>query len=160
MGLTPEQYFRWSRYGMDPYNWIMHGTLMASVYPKDLDYLHFLKENEGIGTVINLAESTWPNEWSGNVPISYHHFPIIDMNTPTENQVRKALKVIDDADGPVMIHCAAGIGRTGTLIGLYLVDKGMGPGEAIQTVRQKRNGSIQTSAQEKMIYDWAIRKGE
>jgi atypical dual specificity phosphatase len=133
---------------------------MASVYPKEIEYLNFLKDLENIETVINLAESPWPNDWSWETGISCYHIPIIDMSIPTEDQVKKIIRIIDGSEGPVMIHCAAGIGRTGTLIALYLVDHGMGPKEAIELVRQKRNGSIQTSAQEGMIYNWARIKGE
>jgi atypical dual specificity phosphatase len=160
MYLSPEQFAKWSRYGMEPYNWVMGGKLMASVYPKEIEYLKFLKDLEMIETVINLAESPWPNEWSYETGISCYHIPIIDMSIPTEDQVKRIIRIIDGSPGPVMIHCAAGIGRTGTLIALYLVDHGMDPSEAIKLVRQKRNGSIQTSAQESMIFDWYRIKGE
>lgn len=160
MVLSSEQFIRWSRYGMDPYNWITDGKLMASVYPKEIEYLEFLKDLENIETVINLAESPWPNEWIWGTGISCHHIPIIDMSIPTEDQVKSIIRIIDGSLGPVMVHCAAGIGRTGTLMALYLVDHGMGPKKAIELVRQKRNGSIQTAAQESMIYDWARIRSE
>lgn len=160
MGLSPEQYFRWSRYGMDPYNWVMEEKLLASVYPKDIDYIRFLKEHEGIKHVLNLAESPWPADWSRDTGVSCDHFPIIDMSVPTDEQVNRVVRVIDENEGPIMVHCAAGIGRTGTLLALYLVDQGMGPKDAIRLVRQKRNGSIQTTAQERMIYNRAMKRGE
>jgi atypical dual specificity phosphatase len=158
MELTPEQISKWSRYGMEPYNWIMEGKLMASVYPMDIDYIEHLKENEGIKIVVNLAESPWPGEWTSRSGIVHMHFPIVDMSIPKEKDVLRMINVIDRTDGPVMVHCAAGIGRTGTIIALYLVEKGMEPSEAISQVRQKRNGSIQTKAQEQMVHDWGRRK--
>jgi atypical dual specificity phosphatase len=160
MELTPEQSFKWSRYGMDPYNWILDGKLMASVYPKMYDYLEFLRTNEKIRTALNLTENPWPDDWSERSGIVCYDFPVIDMSVPTEDQVRKMIQVIDNSEGPVMVHCAAGIGRTGTLIALYLVNHGMKPLEAIRTVRKKRIGSIQTSAQEGLIFDWARTNGD
>jgi atypical dual specificity phosphatase len=145
---------------MSPYNWVMEGKLMASVYPKEIEYLRFLEDMENIETVINLAESPWPDEWIWETRITCHHIPTIDMSVPTEIDVKRAINIIDNSSGPVMIHCAAGIGRTGTLIALYLVDHGLDPKKAIKLVRQKRNGSIQTSAQEAIIFEWARTKGE
>jgi atypical dual specificity phosphatase len=139
---------------------VVDGKIMASVYPKEVEYLRFLKENEKIMNVINLAESPWPEEWSRKSATHCNPFPIIDMSAPTVEQVLRILEVIDRTDGPTMVHCAAGIGRTGTLIALYLVHHGMDPRKAISLVRKKRNGSIQTSAQEGMIYDWAMKMGD
>ena len=55
------------------------------------------------------------------------------------------------------MHCGAGIGRTGTMIACYLVDKGFSAEEAIQLVRQARPGSIETREQEQVIHDLAQR---
>ncbi|MFW3145754.1 MAG: dual specificity protein phosphatase family protein [Thermoplasmatota archaeon] len=155
MGLTPEEAAKWSRYGMAPYNWILDGKLLASVYPKDLDYLVHLRDKEGILTSVNLSESPWPAGWIEASRIYHHHFPVIDMSVPTEEDVRSIISLIDSYPGPVMVHCAAGIGRTGTVIALYLVEHGMEPEKAISLVREKRGGSIQTMPQEMMVRQWA-----
>lgn len=160
MALSPEQYIKWTRYGMDPYNWVVDKKIIASVYPKDEEYLFYLRKEEGIRSAVNLSEHPWPDGWMRSTGIECFHFPIIDMSVPSEDQVRKILEIINDQKDPLMIHCAAGIGRTGTLIALYLVDRGMECRSAIELVRQKRNGSIQTTAQEGIIHDWAKMKGD
>ena len=154
MPLTPEQEVRFSRYGMYPYNWIVEGKLLASVYPVNESYLDHLKEKEGIELAINLTESPWPEGWSGGSGIRCLHFPIVDMSIPAPDDAARMIDEIDNHRGPVMIHCAAGIGRTGTLIALYLVHHGMDPDKAIRTVRNKRPGSIQTYSQEAIIMKW------
>ena len=59
----------------------------------------------------------------------------------------------------VVVHCAAGYGRTGTMLACYLVHKGYGPTEAINEVRRKRPGSIETKEQENAIYEYSARHG-
>jgi len=157
MDLSPQRFLEWSRYGMDPFTWIIKGKLMASVFPRTSEYLGYLRETEGIDLAINLAESPWPEEWAGMSGVRCHHIPVIDMSIPSEEQVMEAIEIISGHDGPVMMHCAAGIGRTGTMAALYLVDQGMPPGDAIALVRRMRNGSIQTSEQERLIHKWAKR---
>jgi atypical dual specificity phosphatase len=154
MKLTPEQEITFARYGIYPYNWIVEGRLLASVYPADENYLKFLKEEEGIDLSINLTESPWPENWQELSGIRCLHFPVVDMSVPSLDDAGRIIEEIDNHDGPVMLHCAAGIGRTGTMIGLYLVHRGMDPEEAIRTVRRKRPGSIQTSSQERFIMRW------
>ena len=50
---------------------------------------------------------------------------------------------------PVMVHCLAGLGRTGTILACYLIKYEKMPAEdAIQHIREKRHGSIQSFVQE------------
>ncbi len=155
MPLSPDQEVSYSRYGMYPYNWIVDGKVIASVYPIDDSYLGYMRNEEGITLAINLTESPWSEGWERSSGIRCLHFPVIDMATPRPSDVRRIIDEIDRHNGPVMVHCAAGIGRTGTVIGLYLVHHGMDPLEAIRTVRKKRPGSIQTRSQESMIMKWS-----
>jgi ADP-ribosyl-[dinitrogen reductase] hydrolase len=63
-----------------------------------------------------------------------------------------------DAGRTVAIHCRMGLGRTGTLAGILLVERGLAPGEAIAAIRRARRGSIETIRQEAMIRAWAARR--
>ena len=80
------------------------------------------------------------------------------MSIPDEEQVIEALEIITGQEDPVMLHCAAGIGRTGTVAALYLVNLGLSPEEAIETVRANRPGSIQTQEQERLVFEWTRRR--
>jgi atypical dual specificity phosphatase len=52
----------------------------------------------------------------------------------------------------VMVHCAAGMGRAGTILACYLVKYQKYSGkDAIKKIRTKRPGSIQSETQELAI---------
>ena len=55
-------------------------------------------------------------------------------------------------DGVAVVHCAAGLGRTGTFAAQLLVTSGLTPQKAIAAVRQARPGTIETEAQEQAVY--------
>ncbi|XP_054645985.1 tyrosine-protein phosphatase non-receptor type 11b isoform X1 [Dunckerocampus dactyliophorus] len=63
--------------------------------------------------------------------------------------------------GPIVVHCSAGIGRTGTIIVIDILidvinrqglDCDIDIPKTIQKVRQQRSGMVQTEAQYKFIY--------
>jgi len=51
----------------------------------------------------------------------------------------------------IAVHCRGGLGRTGTVAGLLLVEFGDKPKTAVKTIRAVRPGSIETTDQEKFI---------
>lgn len=62
-----------------------------------------------------------------NIDAAYNSMPVPDFGTPDRRFLMEVLDLIDasaDAGRPVYVHCWAGIGRTGTVVGAYLVRHG------------------------------------
>ena len=67
----------------------------------------------------------------------------IDGSTPPQNIVDEFLKISEAEPGALAIHCKAGLGRTGTLIGIYAMKHFKFPAaDFIGWIRIARPGSI------------------
>jgi ADP-ribosyl-[dinitrogen reductase] hydrolase len=64
---------------------------------------------------------------------------------------RGVLRGALDRGDKVLVHCTAGLGRTGTLVARLLADSGIEPGTAIARVRAARPGTIETLAQAEFV---------
>jgi atypical dual specificity phosphatase len=126
--------------------------------------LRFLGER-GIRAILSLTEQPLDTETVRSFGFDYLHIPVFDMSAPRMDDVERAMAFIERAKDyarPVLIHCTIGRGRTGTMLACYLVRKGFGAREAIQEVRAKRPGSIETPDQELAVqeYEALIQRGE
>ena len=110
--------------------------------------------NRGIGAVVSLDENGVPASMVEENGMQYLHIPIPDFQPPDITQAREFVDFVKQrkAEGkPVAVHCRGGYGRTGTLIACYLISQGKTAEEAIDTVRKKRPGSIETAGQENFL---------
>ncbi|MFX1510971.1 MAG: dual specificity protein phosphatase family protein [Promethearchaeota archaeon] len=133
-------------------DWIVEGVLAAGNHPTFSDF-HLIWE-QGIRAIVTLRSLPLPEEWLTNFQFEYLHLPVPDFSPPTLDQIDQFVSFIDGARKkaiPVLVHCFAGLGRTGTMISCYLVAKGMKTREAIQFIRQIRPGSVETTEQVAII---------
>lgn len=89
--------------------------------------------------------------------IQWLHVPVTDMGTPDAAsraawaQAGPAIDALLARGGRLAIHCAAGLGRTGTIAAALLARAGVEPETAITTVRTARPGTLETAAQEAFV---------
>ena len=67
----------------------------------------------------------------------YHQYAIYDHSIPPQKMMKDILDLIDAsiADGNgVYVHCWGGVGRTGTVVGCYLIRRGYSVEDALKRV--------------------------
>lgn len=106
-----------------------------------------------------------------SIDIIYERLTIPDMGVCTPSHMHRVLDTIDAhlADGrSVYVHCWGGVGRTGTVVGCWLVRRGNDGEEALAEVqrlfdtmsedkvrRHRHEGSPQTEPQRDMVRTWS-----
>jgi atypical dual specificity phosphatase len=143
------------------FSWVDHPHLAALARPDSAAELAWLRE-QGVQLLISLTEDPLPRKWVNDAGLMAVHIPVPDMDAPSERQIALALDTIARAKRSgmgVAVHCAAGKGRTGTILAAYLVASGMSASEAIRKVRELRPGSVETFEQEQAISEWERRLG-
>jgi atypical dual specificity phosphatase len=118
--------------------------------------LAFLRD-QGIRVIISLLESTLNLEDYRREGFEAYHFPVDDFTAPTLEQVSEACAIIEEAlsEGKkVLVHCNAGIGRTGAILACFLVHNGATPDEAVAEIRDQRPMSLETRDQVEMVHTY------
>ncbi len=127
--------------------WVLPGRLLAGEYPGGAEW-GTARERigellaAGLDCFVDLtAEEELPPYASLLPPdISHHRRPIGDHGVPGEPEhMRETLEVIESALAAgrrVYVHCRAGIGRTGTVVGCWLVERGLSGEQALEALNR------------------------
>ena len=152
--------------------WVLPGRLLAGEYPGGLsrERLDTLL-GAGIGSFIDLTQPGELVPYEAELPagVAYRRLSIPDHGLPAERAhmaeilayLRQALR----AERPVYLHCRAGIGRTGTVVGCFLAEEGAGGEAALeelnllwqQSARAQGWPSVpETEAQVEYVRGWKL----
>ncbi len=152
-----------------PFNrsyWVVPGKLLAGGYPGSEDPIEEERKlkgliQAGIGHVISLME---PQEYDPpddpfapyvdhmesiaqklKISVTFDQISIKDFSVPTVRQMVRILNQIDMCikyDKPVYVHCWGGKGRTGTVVGCYLIRHGIATGnDVIEMIKELRKNT-------------------
>ena len=144
---------------------IVKGRLLAGRHPcawgpedAPAEVRHLL--DQGVTLFVDLTQDGELEPYAHLVPASARHvrMPIRDFSVPTEDDLVAMLDVIDAelaAGGIVYVHCWAGCGRTGVVVGSWLVRHGNEPRAALGRVAKERGlGCPQTLEQRLLVLGW------
>ena len=139
--------------------WVAPGVL-GCAYPRTERALAALS-GRGVRLLVNLHERPHDPDRLRDHGLKEVHLPVKDFAAPSIGQIERGVDAIHGAlaaGGAVAIHCGAGLGRTGTLLGCYLVsNEGLSAEEAIRRVRAMRPGSVETPVQAAAVKAWTDR---
>jgi hypothetical protein len=152
--------------------WVIEGRLAAGGHPAvpegGLDRLL----GAGVHAFVDLTEPGSPGDGYRAVlddaapDVTIERFPIPDFDIPSVDQAEVILDVIDrllDHGRTVYVHCLGGRGRTGTVIGCWLIRHGLaGPDTAVATLTELRASidgggvrSPETEGQHRFVESWS-----
>ena len=141
----------------DNFSWIIEEKLAGSAIPTSKEEIDWIKQ-EGVKSIVTIREEPLEDEWIKD--INYLHVHSNDMGIPEFNDLVFAIDFIHrkiQDNKPVMVHCLAGLGRTGTILACYLIKyENMSADDAVEKVRRERHGSIQSFSQEEIIHKFQI----
>lgn len=127
--------------------WVLPGRLLAGEYPGSASRAEALDriqkfQRAGIDTFIDLTEDGEMPAYDayllreGPRAVEHRRLPIVDHGVPQSSSVMTQILDAIDAElaagRHVYVHCRAGIGRTGTTIGCYLIRSGYTPEAALE----------------------------
>jgi len=136
------------------FSWVIDGMLAGCGLPVTDDEFDWVVA-QGIKSVVTVREVALPSDWFNGGDIDYLHLAVEDFGAPNLEELVQAVDFIDQqisSGRPVMVHCAAGKGRTGAVLAAYLIKKqDLTADQAIDKVRDMRPGSVQSISQETAV---------
>ncbi|KMY88858.1 dual specificity protein phosphatase CDC14A isoform X1 [Drosophila simulans] len=151
-----EEYEYFERVENGDFNWIVPQKFIAFCGPHQKSktlpngypchaperYFSYFRDNN-VTTVIRLNAKVYHASSFENAGFDHKDLFFIDGSTPSDAIMKKFLSICETTKGAIAVHCKAGLGRTGSLIGAYIMKHyGFTALEAIAWLRLCRPGSV------------------
>lgn len=157
--------------------WVIPGRFIAGEYPGDLWDENARRKLQGFRAagILEFVDLTEEGEYGLKayahfLPTAARHrrFPIPDMDVPSPAQMGVILDAIDASlaeERGVYVHCYGGVGRTGTVVGCWLLRCGLVAEAALERIAAWRQGipdgrrpSPETAEQRAFVRGWGERE--
>lgn len=136
--------------------WVVPGKIIAGEYPGVSEEEKTRKRIQallkaGVRTFIDLTKPgdsfhpyqplLYQEAEEYGIDVTWKNYPVSDLGIPSKSQM---IKILDEIDLAVRqeklpyIHCLAGIGRTGTVVGCYLIRHGVPPDAVLAQIADLR----------------------
>ncbi|CAH1286052.1 unnamed protein product [Diabrotica balteata] len=150
------------------FNWIVPDKFIAFCGPQEVphswgdhkpeSYFPYFR-NHNVSTIIRLNKKAYDSNIFRKAGFDHKDLYFVDGGTPSESVLQQFISISENAKGVIAVHCKAGLGRTGSLIGCYIMKHyKFTAEEAIAWIRICRPGSIigpqQSWLQEKQKQMW------
>ena len=151
-----DEYEYYERVENGDFNWIVPEKFLAFCGPHQKSkvlgngypchspetYFDYFKSNN-VSTIIRLNAKVYNASSFESNGFEHKDLFFIDGSTPSDVILRKFLMVSEMTKSAIAVHCKAGLGRTGTLIGAYIMKHyNFTALEAIAWLRLCRPGSV------------------
>jgi protein-tyrosine phosphatase len=153
--------------------WVERGRLLAGRHPGVSDEAAAVEtlaaiRAAGVDSFLDLTEageySVRPYE-ADLAGLEYRRMSVRDLGCPSRDEMREILDAIDGAlaaGRTLYVHCYGGIGRTGTVVGCWLVRHGTPPRDALALIAERRRdtpsgyrSSPETGEQREFVLGWS-----
>ncbi|KAI4468128.1 tyrosine specific protein phosphatase and dual specificity protein phosphatase [Holotrichia oblita] len=151
-------------------NWLVPRKFLAFIGPTECEFMnghppefyvkYFLRND--VKTVIRLNNKMYDAAIFTDAGIDHRELFFADGTTPPKHILMRFLDICEKSPAAIGVHCKAGLGRTGSLIGAYIIKHyRMSARESIAWMRICRPGSVigQQQGWLEKVENWLWRQG-
>jgi len=118
-------------------------------------YFTYFRRNN-VTTIIRLNKKVYDALSFTDAGFIHKDLFFVDGSTPTDSIMHQFLKIAENNSGALAVHCKAGLGRTGSLIGCYIMKHyHLTAHETIAWIRICRPGSV-IGHQQQWLEKWVF----
>jgi predicted protein tyrosine phosphatase len=142
-------------------SWIQADLAVGGSFP--VEQAACLGREHGVGAVVDLrSEACDDTEALGACGLRFLHLPTPDMTGVSQPMLDAAVGFAREAarDGVrILVHCEHGVGRSAMVALCVLVDRGLGPLEALSLTKSRRALISPSKSQYEAWASWLTRRG-